>query len=300
MLNSHVKILGDVKVYEGLFLCWRLQLGDRLLSVIQADGISRGQLLVRCISRQFCWRNMWNDVFKLCLWTKTHVTSSSDQDQERPAYMFVSSDLRQQRNSQFNTVSAVVPISTHATYLWDGNFFNLFCLSLLNSTEITEMFISFWYVPKVSFIFETFWFKVFPKKISLTFQIVFHANNWKKISSYEPLPTHNRIDLLDFHDFFCLLIVWLCFVSFFSLRRTLCEPFHLDEFRLLETCSQMASAQGQWIPQGLQERRPFFWLSRWSHIWASLAFLHGLHVVHHGNLARLQFEFKLLDILGYC
>lgn len=58
---------------------------------------------------------MWNDVFKLRLWTKTHVTSSSAQDQERPAYMFGSSDLRQQRNSQFNTVSAEVPpLSTHA------------------------------------------------------------------------------------------------------------------------------------------------------------------------------------------
>lgn len=137
-------------IYEGLFLCWRLQLGDRLLSVIQADGISRGQLLVRCVSRQLCLRDMWNDVFKLRLWTKTHVTSSSDQDQERPAYMFVSRHLRQQRNSQFNTVSAEVPpISTISL-----------CLFLLNNTEITEIlawypvFIAFWYALKVSFIFE--------------------------------------------------------------------------------------------------------------------------------------------------
>lgn len=41
--------------------------GDRLLSVTQADGISRGQLLVRCVSRQLCLRDMWNDVFKLRL-----------------------------------------------------------------------------------------------------------------------------------------------------------------------------------------------------------------------------------------
>lgn len=181
--------------------------------------------------------------------------------------------------------------------LSDEEFFStiFLCLSLMKNTEITEILACtqclslFDMLSRLASLLKSFGLKYILKEFNWLFKSYFMQTIERKFPSYEPLPTHKRIDLLDFHDFFCLLIVWLCFIYLFIyfLRRTLCEPFHLDEFRLLETCSQMASAQGQWIPQGLQEKRPFFWLSRWSHIWASLAYLHGLHVVHHGNLACL-------------
>lgn len=50
-----------------------------------------------------------------CSPERKHVTLSSDQDHERHAYVFVSSDLMQQRNSQFSIVSTQMsPILTHA------------------------------------------------------------------------------------------------------------------------------------------------------------------------------------------